>query len=285
MPHPLDRRTALKTLAAGAALPLLGASAAGAATAHPARPRFRLGVASYSLRGLPLENALAATRRVGLDCISVNRLHLPWENSPAGWTARLAAFKPAGVEPLCAGVFYLRNDDTQMRTAFEYVRTLGVPLISCNPDPDALPLLEKYVREYDVRAALHNHGPENKDWPSPNEIARAIAGLDRRIGLCVDVGHTYRAGVDPAEAIRAHRERVYDIHLKDTAVPVGTPKDDPLEVGRGVLDIRGILQALIDIGYDRTVWFEYEKAPEDAVPGLAESVGYVRGLLKGMGAA
>jgi inosose dehydratase len=283
----MNRRTALKTLAAGAAsLPLLGSRAAAAADLGPSSlvpgRAFTLGVASYSLRGMPLENTLQAVKRMGLDRISVNRLHLPWENSPPGWTSQLVKFQEAGVAATCVGVLNLKDDEAQMRLAFEYVKVMGVPLFSCNPAPAALPRLERFVKEYNVRAAIHNHGPENADWPSPHEPWRAIQSLDPRIGLCIDVGHTYRAGADPAQCIRDYRSRLYDIHLKDTAVPVGTAKDDPLEVGRGVLDIRGILQALIDTGYEQTVWFEYEKSADDPLPGLAESVGYVRGMLRGM---
>ena len=231
---------------------------------------------------MPLENALQAVRRVGLDRISVNRLHLPWENPPPGWTSQLEKFKTSGVTATCVGVLTLKNNEAQMRTAFEYVRTIGVPLFSCSPEPAALPLLDHFVKEYDVRAAIHNHGPENKDWPSPHEPWKAIQHLDPRIGLCIDVGHTHRAGADPVQTIRAYHTRLYDIHLKDTAVPVGTIKDEPLEIGRGHLDQRGILQALIDTGYRHTVWFEYEKDANDPLPGLAESVGYIKGLLRGL---
>ncbi|HWA28979.1 MAG TPA: sugar phosphate isomerase/epimerase [Lacunisphaera sp.] len=282
----VSRREALLTLAAGATLPLLGARAVAETSAPPAALRalpFKLGVASYTLRGMPLENALQAVRRVGLDSISVNRAHLPWENLAPDWPAQLAKFTQAGVKPGCAGVFTVKDDEAEMRRAFDYIKGMGVPVFSCNPTPDALPRLERFVREYDVLAAIHNHGPENKAWPSPHEPWRAIQSLDSRIGLCIDVGHTYRAGADPVQCIRDYRARVYDIHLKDTAVPVGTKKDEPLEVGRGNLDIRGILQALIDTGFSHSVWFEYEKSPDDVLPGLAESVGYVRGLLRGMG--
>ncbi len=281
----MNRRTALKTLAAGATLPLLGPARAASGSQPSAlnsQPRFTLGVASYTLRGMPLENALQAVKRVGLDRISVNRLHLPWENSPPGWAAQLVKFKESGVAATCVGVLTLKDDEAQMRTAFEYVKTMGVSLFSCSPARAALPRLERFVKEYDVRAAIHNHGPENEDWPSPHEPWKAIQSLDSRIGLCIDVGHTYRAGADPAQCIRDYRARLYDVHLKDTAVPVGTKKDEPIPVGRGVLDERGILRALIDTGYSHTIWCEYEQSPEDPMPGLAESVGYVRGLLRGM---
>ena len=280
----MNRRTVLKRLAlAGASLPLAGGltgvSAAAPATPKP-QPVFKLGVATVTLKGLPLENALAAVQRVGLENISLFRAHSPWENPPAVWRAIAQKIRAAGIAPLCCGVLYLKNDEPAMRRMFDYVRALGAPLFSCSPEPAALPLLERLVKEYDLLAAIHNHGPEDKVWPSPDVVWRAIEPLDARLGLCLDVGHSYRAGVDPVAAIRRYRPRLYDLHLKDSAAAVGAA-DTPVEIGRGRLDQRSILTALIDTGYDRTVWFEYEKDPNDPVPGLAESVGYIKGLLRG----
>jgi len=286
MAESVSRRTVLKRLAlvAGAGLPLAGrlrAAPATGAAAPAARPSFQLGVATVTLKSLPLEDALAAVQRVGLANISLHRAHSPWENSPPAWAATAQKIRAAGITPLCCGVLYLKNDEPAMRRMFDYVRTLGVPLFSCSPEPAALPLLERLVREYDLRAAIHNHGPEDKVWPSPAEIWRAIQPLDARVGLCLDVGHSFRAGADPVGTIHRYRERLYDVHLKDSAAAVGA-EDIPVEAGRGKLDLRGIVSALIETGYDRAVWFEYEKDPNDPVAGLAESVGYIKGLLRGL---
>ncbi len=287
MPLFLTRRAALKKIAlAGASLPLLK-TRSDAATTEPASSvsasgdalPFELGVASYSLRGLPLEAALRGVRRVGLKYISINRLHLPWENPAPGWTSARETFAATGVAARCCGVIYLKNDEAAVRNACEYTRALGVSLMACSPDPDALPLLERYLKQYDLRAAIHNHGPEDKIWPTAQEIWRAIQPFDERIGICLDVGHDFRAGANPAEAIYNYRSRMYDIHLKDTIAPVGT-EDIPIEIGRGVIDQRPILKALIETGYREMVWFEYEKDAQDPLPGLAESVGYIKGLLK-----
>lgn len=288
----MTRRTALKTLAvAGAGLPLIGGPAAFQAAAaesvekSPApQAGFRLGVATVGLKALPLENALAAVQRVGLKHISLFRAHSPWENPPVRWVEIAQKIRAAGVTPLCCGVLYLKNDEPAMRRMFEYARALGVSFFSCSPEPAALPLLERLVKEYNLRTAIHNHGPEDKVWPSPDKVWQAIQPLDPRIGLCLDVGHAWRAGTDPAAAIRAYRSRLYDVHLKDSAAAVGQD-DIPVEVGRGHIDQRALLTALIETGYNETVWFEYEKDPNDPIPGLAESVGYIRGLLHGMGTA
>jgi inosose dehydratase len=155
-----------------------------------------------------------------------------------------------------------------------------VPVIVAYPRPNTLPILDKLVKQHDIKIAIHNHGPENKDYKSPYDAMSAIEKLDPRIGLCIDVGHTKRAGVDPAEAIRKCKARLYDVHMKDIAKPTGG--NIGVEVGRGVLDIRGMLQALLDIGFKGHVGFEFEKAAENPLPGLAESVGYTKGVLSDM---
>jgi inosose dehydratase len=277
----LSRRSMLKTLAAGAALPLLGRNAQAAEpTQPPARHhQFQLGVATVSLKALPLDNMLAAVRQVGFDQISLHKAHSPWENTPPAWQATAARIRAAAITPLCCGVLYLKNDEPAMRRMFEYARILGVGMFSCSPEPAALPLLERLVKEYDLRAAIHNHGPEDKIWPTAASVLAALANRDPRLGLCYDVGHSYRAGEDPAQTILRHHERILDLHLKDTVAAVGA-EDIPVEMGRGRIDLPAVLAALTATEYRQAVWLEYEKDPSDPLVGLAESAGYVRGLLQ-----
>lgn len=281
----VSRRQALHALAAGAALPLVGsrAFAAGAQSPASAAPsRFALGVATVSLKALPLDNMLEAVKRVGLDAISLHRAHSPWENQPGQWRDIAAKIHGAGVRSLCCGVLYLKNEETSLRRMMDYVKAHGLTFFSCSPEPAALPLLEKLVQEFDLRCAIHNHGPEDKSWPSVEGIMQTLTGIDPRIGLCLDVGHCYRSGEDPVEMIRRHSARLYDVHLKDTVAAVGDLKDTPVEMGRGKLDLHAILEALARVNYSHAAWLEYEKDPDDPVTGLAESAGYIRGLLRGL---
>jgi inosose dehydratase len=247
------------------------------------RGSLKLGVVGYSLRLLSLDAAIAAMRRLGVRYASLYKAHVPWDAPPAHWSSGAQTFRNAGITPLSCGVMYLENTEPSLRQAFDYARAVGVPTMACHPDLAALPLLERFVREYDIRGAIHNHGPEDTVFPSPHEAWKAVQPYDRRVGLCIDVGHTARAGVDPAQAIRTYRERLYDVHLKDTTAPVGAG-DTPVEVGRGRIDQRAILAALLDIGYQHMVGVELETDAADPLPGLAESVGYVRGMLGDMGA-
>ena len=270
----------------GAALPLAGWTASAqdekpAGVGRSADPwrGLKVGVASYTLRKLPLPAAITAIQRVGLRYVSIKDFHLALNSTTDERKAVAARFKEAGITPLSCGNVTMQNDAADVRRAFEYARDVGLPTIVCSPHPESMPILDAAVKEFDIRLAIHNHGPEDKRFPSPYDVWKAVERYDRRIGLCIDVGHTARAKVDPAEAIRRCRERLYDLHLKD--INSTAPDGGTVEAGRGVLDLRSILSALLEVRYGHLVSFEYEKDEDDPVPGLAESVGYVKGLLTG----
>jgi len=282
----MKRRDLIKGAALVASLPLARAEsqpsapvlAPGGATSDP-WSGLKAGVASYTLRKLPLEAAIQAIQRVGLRYVSIKDFHLALTSTADERRAVAARFKQAGITPLSCGNITMQNDPADARRAFEYARDTGLPTIVCSPHPDSMPLLDSMVKEFDIRLAIHNHGPEDKRFPSPYDVWEAVEKYDRRIGLCIDVGHTARAKVDPAEAIRKCRERLYDLHIKD--IDSTAPDGGTVEAGRGVLDLRSVLRALLDIGYPHILSFEYEKDENDPIPGLAESIGYVKGLLVG----
>ncbi|MGP0069761.1 MAG: sugar phosphate isomerase/epimerase family protein [Isosphaeraceae bacterium] len=282
---PLSRRGFVGLAASAAALsPLVGrARPAYAQAAGPGADPWlglKVGVASYSYSRLPLEAAIAGVRRVGVTYVSIKDAHLPIKSTSDERKAVAKKFRDAGITPLSCGVVGMTDDESQLRNAFEYARDASIPTIVCKPTRESLSTLDKLVKEFDIKLAIHNHGPEDKVWPSPFDAWEAIQKYDERIGVCVDVGHTTRCGVDPIRAIRACSERLYDVHLKDLSSREG--KSQPVEVGRGVLDVRGMLRALLDIGYKYHVGLEYEKDMKDPIPGVAESIGYIRGTLAGM---
>jgi len=237
----------------------------------------KVGVATYTLRGLKLEPAIAAIQRVALNYASLKENHLPLKSTPDERKAVATKFRDAGITLLSCGVVAMQNDEANVRAAFEYARDIAVPVIVCNPHPDSLAILDKMVKEFDIKLAIHNHGPESDRFKSPYDAMKAAEKFDERIGVCVDVGHTARMNVDPSEAIRKCAPRLYDVHLKDIADLAR--RDSMVEAGRGILNTRSIVQALLDIKFAHHAGIEYEKDGKDPLPGLAESVGYTRGVL------
>ncbi|HEU4387211.1 MAG TPA: sugar phosphate isomerase/epimerase [Blastocatellia bacterium] len=278
MRNELTRRELMtSTVLAAAAIPLAGVKRPDHSLNSDRWRGLKAGVASYTLRKLPLEAAIKAIQRVGLRYVSIKDFHLPLNSTTEQRRMVAQQFKDAGITPLSCGNITMENNEANVRQAFEYARDVGLPTIVCSPHPDSMPILDRMVKQFDIRLAIHNHGPEDKRFPSPYDVWKAIQPYDARIGLCIDVGHTARAKVDPAEAIVKCRARLYDMHVKDIA---GTdPKAETIEGGRGVLDLKGILNAALRIKYQHLVSFEYEKDADDPLPGLAETIGYAKGLL------
>lgn len=238
--------------------------------------RWMLGLASYTFREFGLEETLAMTQRLALKRIALKSFHLPLDSSREKIEEIAAKVRRAGLDLYGCGVVYMKNRN-EVNHAFEYAQAAGIKVIIGVPDPELLGLVNRKVKDYDIQVAIHNHGPTDKVYPTPESAYKRIQGLDRRIGLCIDIGHTQRAGIDPAESARKFADRLLDVHIKD--VTAADKSGSTIEIGRGIIDIPRFLQTLDAIGYMGTAGFEFEKDGKDPLPGVAESVGYVRGVL------
>ena len=278
-----SRRAFLGTAAAAAAGTTFGTSTLGGSKDPPLRAapsgggRLNLGLASYSMREFPLDQALAMAKTLGVTSMTFKDVHIPRTDPPETTRAIAAKIRAAGITIIGGGTLTLPNDADQIKRIFEYAKNAGFPLIYVDPDPAAMDTIEQMAKTYDIRVAIHNHGPEQKNWPRPQDAYAAVKSRDKRLGLCIDVGHTLRTGVDPVQACRECKDRLYDMHVKD--LKVKTDKDSQTEVGRGVIDFPGLFRTLIDIGYRGQVGLEYEINAKNPLPGMIESMAYMRGVL------
>jgi inosose dehydratase len=287
MPTPLiPRRTFLAGVAAAIPCAMVACRKSGpetpaaASTEKSGGSTLKLGVASISLRQLAVSEVIAVLKQLEIGFVSLHGAHASFEKDTSEKCAEVTkAFRDAGIEVATSSVVNLPNNEAAVRRAFDNARAGGLTLMTCKPALDAFPLIERFVKETNIRLAVHNHGPEDKVYPSPYDVLKAIEPFDSRIGLCLDVGHTMRAGVDPAKVIREASARLYDVHLKDSVAIPGSLTDLPTEVGRGRIDTKAIVAALIETKYSGVAAFEYERIGVNPTLGLAESVGYVRGLL------
>jgi len=238
--------------------------------------RLNLAMASYTLREFNLEDTLKMTKRLDLKRIAFKSFHLPLESSDDEIKKISQKTNEAGVELYGCGVVYMADKD-QVNRAFKYAKMGGMKTIIGVPDHHLLDLVNEKVQEYDIKVAIHNHGPGDKRYPTPESAYEKITNLDSRLGLCVDIGHTQRSGVDPAGSIKNLQDRVLDVHIKD--VSAATKEGSTVEIGRGVINIPKVLHTLLDINYSGMVAFEHEKDGKNPLAGVAESVGYVRGIL------
>ena len=279
----LSRRQLIKSgLFTAAGVSFIGKASAynGSIEKLPARDEwqnFKIGIASYTFRKLSVDDTIKAMKRLNLSYISIKDFHLSLDTTVAERKVLIQKLKDAGITALSCGNITMQNDEKDIRRAFDYAKDCGIPTIVCSPHPDSLPLLDKMVKEYNIKLAIHNHGPEDKRFPSPYDVMKAVANYDNRIGLCIDVGHTARAKVNPAEAIVKCKDRLYDLHFKDIAST--EPNGKTIEAGRGVLDLSSIIGALQKIKYPYLVSIEYEEQENDPLPSVSETVGYIHGLL------
>ena len=276
----VSRRAFFGTAATAAAWTTLS-RVAGADSTLAAAPRadaLKLGVASYSMRKFPLDQTLEMAKTLGVKYMTFKDVHVPRTDPPEVTRTLRAKIEAAGITIMGGGTIDIPNNDpVQIKKEFEYAKNAGFPLIYISPVPEALDTLEHLAKEYDIKVAIHNHGPEDKKWPRPQDAYAALKSRDKRLGLCIDVGHTLRTGTDPVKSCRECRDRLYDMHVKDLAG--ATDKESQVAVGRGVIDFPALFRTLIDIGYQGQVGLEYEINADAPMPGMIESIAYMRGVL------
>ena len=293
---PVPRRHFLATAAAtmvGTALATSGAArAALAATPRPTSPApgdapangLKLGVASYSLRNFPLDKALEMIRALRTPYVNFKSVHLPYEKSPAELAALRARIEADGFTIVGGGtITFSKDTDEDVRRYFDYAKAAGMPLIVGTGAPAVMPRVERFARQYDIKVAIHNHGTEDKNFPSPYDVLAVVKDMDPRMGLCIDIGHTVRTGTDVVKAIVDAGPRLLDMHAKDLRDL--TAKESQCIVGEGALPIAGIFRALEEIRYPGYVNLEYEIDAADPLPGMKQSFAYMRGVLAGMAPA
>jgi sugar phosphate isomerase/epimerase len=299
----MDRRGFLKggVLAAGAAVsaPLMGQivqveghmsqaqlSQLGVEGGRP--DAVRLGLASYTFRNFDRAQMIKWMKQLHINQLNCKdtKNHLPIGKTPGDFTAEdeaLADYKANGITVHALGTLYFpKDEDDDIRMKFEYAKRAGVKVIVAgDPAPSTLPRIEKFVKEYDIKFAIHNHGPEDKIWHSPLDVLKVVKNMDPRMGCCIDIGHCMRAGTDVVKAIHEVGPRLFDMHAKD--LTDYNSKDSQVAVGAGKMPMREIFQALAAVKYPGFVDLEYEVHGDDPMPGATESFAYMRGVLVGMG--
>ncbi|MGA7474927.1 MAG: sugar phosphate isomerase/epimerase [Candidatus Sulfotelmatobacter sp.] len=254
-------------------------------TSSDAATPIRLGLASYTFRNFSRSQLIGFMKQLNVFTLNAKDIkdHLPMD--PPREEAALADYAAEGIKLHAAGaIYFAKDEDADIRTKFEYCKLAGISVIVAgDPAPETLPRIEKFVKQYDTRVAIHNHGPEDKLWHSPLDVLKAVKGMDPRIGCCVDVGHTVRAGTHVVQAIHDAGPRLFNVHMKD--LTNFESKGSQVAVGDGIMPVREIFEALIATKYTGFVDLEYEIHPDDPMPGVISSFAYMRGVLAGMGFA
>jgi sugar phosphate isomerase/epimerase len=241
----------------------------------------RLGVASYSFREFSRRMCIDMTRKLNTPYLCIKEFHALYRSTPEELDRARNDFAKAGLTLTGGGTVYMtKDDDADIRFYFEYAKRLGMPMMVIGPTAQTLPRIEKFVKEYDIKVAVHNHGPEDKHFPAPSDALRLMKDMDPRVGVCIDVGHTTRTGKDLFAEMEAAGSRLIDLHIKDLRDLMD--KDSQVDVGEGVMPIQKIFRTLQKLNYKGVVHLEYEIRGEDPLPGMQKGFSHMRGVLAGM---
>ena len=236
---------------------------------------FKLAVAGWTFNKFKLEPSLDMMETVDVHYLCIKNFHLPLDSTPEQIAEFHDKLKSKGVTGYAVGPISMKTKE-EADQAFEYCKHVGVKMIVGVPEHELLPYIDKKVKEYGFNFAIHNHGSGDKLYPSVESIFLKVKDLDPRIGMCHDIGYSMLMGIDPAAVTIKYGDRIFDIHIKDVTSATVDGKD--CELGRGIIDFPAFFKALRTIKYKGMCSIEFEKDATNPLPGLAESVGYFKGV-------
>ena len=239
---------------------------------------FKVAIAGYTFVHFDTDKMLEMMKRTGVKYLCIKNFHLPYDATKEECDAFHEKLNNCGV--IGYGVGPVNNITTEQMVddAFEYAKRANVKLIVAGaPNEDLLPYIDKKVKEYDFKFAIHNHGPGDPKYPNAKSIWDKVKDFDPRIGICLDIGHNVRTGSDLVSDLRKYHKRVFDIHIKD--VTAAQSDGTEIEIGRGIIDMPAFVKALRRVKYAGACSLEHEKDMRDPLAGIAESIGYFKGVV------
>ncbi|MDR1666558.1 MAG: sugar phosphate isomerase/epimerase [Bacteroidales bacterium] len=277
----ITRRNFVKKAGAGlltiGAVPFAGNECYGNETVVPPKEElFKLAIAGYSFAKFDIDQSLAMMQRMDVHYLCIKDFHLPLDSSETQIAAFHAKLASKGVTGYAVGPIYMKSE-ADIDKGFAYAKRVGVKLIVGVPNYELLPYVDKKVKEYDFHYAIHIHGPDIKTYPNAKDVIDHVKDLDPRIGMCLDIGHDMRDGFNPVDDLKKYVSRVFDMHIKN--VTAASKEGRTCEMGRGVINIPALVRMLRKVKYAGACSLEFEKDMDDPLTGLAESIGYWRGVV------
>jgi sugar phosphate isomerase/epimerase len=258
-----------------------GSLASTTAAAEPAATDIKLGIASYSFREFSRHLCIQYTKQCGITLLTIKEFHALYRSTPEELDKAKAEFQKAGLTLTGGGTVYMmKEDDDDIRFYFEYAKRLGLPMMNIGATQKTLPMIEKFAVKYNIKIALHNHGPEDKYFPAPSDALKIIKDMDPRMGVCIDIGHTTRIGKDLLSEVEGAGSRLLDMHVKDLRDIRDGKTQCP--VGDGAMPIPQLFKLLKKMNYQGALHLEYEIEGDNPLLGMQKSFSYMRGVLAGM---
>jgi len=238
---------------------------------------FKIGMAGYTFVNFDLDKTLDIMEKLRVYYLCIKDFHLPFNSTDEEIKAFHVKLDSKGVTGYAVGPIYMKTEQ-EVDNAFAYAKRVGVKTIVGVPSIELLSYVDKKVKEYNFYYAIHLHGPDIELFPDAEDVWNHTKDLDPRIGMCLDIGHDLRNGKDPVADLKKYHTRVFDVHIKD--VTGNTKLGYSVEIGRGLIDYPAFVNMLREVGYEGVCSLEHEKNMKDPFLGIAESIGYFRGVIR-----
>ena len=262
----------------------------------------QLGVNTVLFKPFSFAEAAKAIALAGYDGLEISAIqgmceHLDLDNYKAQKADLLAVMEETGLKFLSTEVASI--DRERLEKAFEACADIGIPIVNVGPggkadEPGSLEesienLLDRteLAAKYGVTLCCKAH-VGNAIYSTPTTIKAMDAIKSDFFGIDMDPSHIWRAGENPADALKGVLSGVKHVHIRDCKGTGPSPGEPGLQTcGRGDIDLVSYFKVMAEGKYSGPVCLEVigpDQTLQAASIIAAESYGYMNAILKSLNA-
>jgi sugar phosphate isomerase/epimerase len=243
---------------------------------------WKVGSQAYTFRLFSLEETLEKLNSIGVKYVEMypgqkisksGNETTDFTSITADGKAKIKALlKKYDIEAVGYGVVNASDED--LPKLFDFAKELGIGILTSESKPNQFDQIEKLCEEYQIKLALHNHPVPSYYW-HPEVAKRMLEGRSELMGVCADIGHWVRSGLNPVDCLKQLEGRIISLHIKDLN-KYGVRDAHDLPWGTGTSNVAGVLHELHRQGFEGAFSAEYEHNWENNLPDVEESIAYFK---------
>jgi len=236
-------------------------STAVTSTVDPAKD-WKFGVALWTFHTVNFPQSLDKVDSAGLIYIEPNTFHSAGPELKDSMIGQLSA---AGIDKLKTLIaqkglkvesLYVVGDSTMAswKKQFDIAKEFGVQYVTTEPPLNMWDSIDSLAGAYGIKVAIHEHWKGFSHYWNPDTTLMALKNHPN-FGVCADLGHWPKSGVNPLDAVKKLSGHIIGIHLKDIAA-YNDPTLKDVPVGTGVVDFPAIFEELKKQNFDGHIYIE-----------------------------
>ena len=168
------------------------------------------------------------------------------------------------------------KNEADWKYYFELAKAMDVQHLVAEPEKDSWDMLDSLAGIYKIKIAIHEHAKGKSQYWHPDSVIAAMKDHPN-FGVCADLGHWERSGLNPVECLKKLEGNILGVHLKDIHQS-NNPDANDVVIGKGVINFPAIIDEFNRQHFKGVIHVECEHKMENNLAEVIAGKKYFEGL-------